>query len=292
MVQLNYTGQQLDQAIRKVRSDADVYTIMNSKKYGTGGTATTYGISVTATHLTASGSNPTTILEDTAVTLVFTADGTDYRTPATASVTNATATYVKTSATKCSLIISNPTGNVSVSITGTQIQKTTFTVVTSDSYHNSVVCETGMTWEEYASSGLQGSTNVSITNNKVYFQDEQVFTSSAFTTAVDPTSTITATTYYSQEQAAWIVGSWLINASPNSTMETITQPISFTAYEGTFTSITIDVSQDGIYYDSTKVYDFATTQWIYEGYRTINIPTDTAVSSPFLSWLTSNAIQL
>ena len=79
----------------------------------------TYTISVTTTNVTASSSNPTTIKEGTTATLVFTADGTNYKVPTSMpTITGATGTYTRTSDTSCTITLSNPTGNVSFSVVG------------------------------------------------------------------------------------------------------------------------------------------------------------------------------
>lgn len=75
-----------------------------------------YNITVNAEHITASASNPTTIGSSNSVTLKFTADA-GYIFPESVLVTNAQYTWSRSTG---ELTLINATGNVSVTITGTQ----------------------------------------------------------------------------------------------------------------------------------------------------------------------------
>ena len=79
-------------------------------------TVTNYSISVTATHCTADVSNPTIITSGSTATLVFVAD-TDYEVRAS-GVTATNATVVSVDKTTGTVVISNPTGNVTLAVVG------------------------------------------------------------------------------------------------------------------------------------------------------------------------------
>lgn len=294
MVQLSYTGQQLDQAIKKVRADADIYTILNGTKFGTG-TAAYYSITATASHLTADPSNPVQIYEDSSVTLVFTADGLTYKTPTSVSVTNASSIYVRSSNTRCSVVISNPTGNVSVSISGVAISTTSFSIVQNGNT-DSCTCETGMSWNEYRTSGMPGSQYVTISGTDVLYKGLKVFTSSSYTTAVTATSTITATTYYATDTSLLLSGTWLF-ADYISWSTDFSANVAFTSGGFTFTEMTGNL--DMLYYTSNRdvlVYYGAGEDmpigWQGDEFRTITFIGATPVTAEFKAFIVANAVQL
>lgn len=85
-----------------------------------------YNITPTLSHVTASGGNPTTIQENGTATLVFTA-ATGYELPDNVTVTGATGGWTKSTGT---LVLSNPTANVTFTITGILPQLATPTNLT------------------------------------------------------------------------------------------------------------------------------------------------------------------
>lgn len=294
MAQLSYTGQQLDQAIKKVRADADIYTILNGTKFGTG-TAASYSITTSASHLTVDPSNPVQIYEDSSVTLYFTADGVNYKTPTSVSVTNASAIFVRTSNTKCSVVISNPTGNVSVSISGVVLVKTTFTI--SGTETATLACETGMTWNTFRTSGMPGSEYITISGTDVYYKTDKLFTNSTYTTAVTASSVITATTYYGTDPSLILTGTWLFAEEIVGTSEpgepfVFTENVTFTSNGVTYTSMSSD--DNDLYYGATKTYSWVDPEhigWVSETYRTVTF-SNSVVSSSFKTFIVRNAIQL
>ena len=79
-----------------------------------------YSITTNLTNVTANTSNPTTVSTVASSTLTFTAS-TGYNLPDNVTVTGAEFTWTKSSGT---LVISNPTGNVSVTVAGVAISRT------------------------------------------------------------------------------------------------------------------------------------------------------------------------
>lgn len=77
----------------------------------------TYNITETLTNVTKSGTHPTTINAGSTVTLKYVADA-NYTLPDSVTVTGATSTWTKSTGT---LVISNPTGNVSIIVVGVRI---------------------------------------------------------------------------------------------------------------------------------------------------------------------------
>ena len=104
---------------------------------------TVYNITTNLTNITANTSNPTTVSTIASSTLIFTAN-TGYNLPDNVTVTGAEFTWTKSSGT---LVLSNPTGNVSVTIAGVAISRTitaTLTNVTAAS-GNATTIATGET---------------------------------------------------------------------------------------------------------------------------------------------------
>ena len=84
----------------------------------------TYSISTTLNNATAASGNPSTIKDGSTATLVFTFDGTYYTCPDAVTVSNATGSWTKDSTTQGTLVLSNPTAAVSVTVSGVQVQVT------------------------------------------------------------------------------------------------------------------------------------------------------------------------
>ena len=102
-----------------------------------------YNITTNITNVTANASNPTTVSTIASSTLTFTAN-TGYNLPDNVTVTGAEFTWTKSSGT---LVLSNPTGNVSVTVAGVAISYTitpTLTNVTAAS-GNATTIATGET---------------------------------------------------------------------------------------------------------------------------------------------------
>lgn len=102
-----------------------------------------YNITTNLTGVTANASNPTTVSTLASSTLTFTAN-TGYNLPDNVTVTGAEFTWTKSSGT---LVLSNPTGNVSVTVAGIAISRTitaTLTNVTAAS-GNATTIATGET---------------------------------------------------------------------------------------------------------------------------------------------------
>ena len=102
-----------------------------------------YNITTNLTNVTANASNPTTVSTIASSTLTFTAN-TGYNLPDNVTVTGAEFTWTKSSGT---LVLSNPTGNVSVTVAGVAISRTitaTLTNVTAAS-GNATTIATGET---------------------------------------------------------------------------------------------------------------------------------------------------
>ena len=102
-----------------------------------------YNITTNLTGVTANASNPTTVSTLASSTLTFTAN-TGYNLPDNVTVTGAEFTWTKSSGT---LVLSNPTGNVSVTVAGVAISRTitpTLTNVTAAS-GNATTIATGET---------------------------------------------------------------------------------------------------------------------------------------------------
>ena len=102
-----------------------------------------YSITTNLTNVTANASNPTTVSTVASSTLTFTAS-TGYNLPDNVTVTGAEFTWTKSSGT---LVLSNPTGNVSVTVAGVVISRTitaTLTNVTAAS-GNATTIATGET---------------------------------------------------------------------------------------------------------------------------------------------------
>lgn len=102
-----------------------------------------YSITTNLTNVTANASNPTTVSTVASSTLTFTAS-TGYNLPDNVTVTGAEFTWTKSSGT---LVLSNPTGNVSVTVAGVAISRTitaTLTNVTAAS-GNATTIATGET---------------------------------------------------------------------------------------------------------------------------------------------------
>lgn len=102
-----------------------------------------YSITTNLTNVSANASNPTTVSTVSSSTLTFTAS-TGYNLPDNVTVTGAEFTWTKSSGT---LVISNPTGNVSVTVAGVAISRTitaTLTNVTAAS-GNATTIATGET---------------------------------------------------------------------------------------------------------------------------------------------------
>ena len=102
-----------------------------------------YNITTNLTNITANTSNPTTVSTVASSTLIFAAN-TGYNLPDNVTVTGAEFTWTKSSGT---LVLSNPTGNVSVTIAGVAISRTitaTLTNVTAAS-GNATTIATGET---------------------------------------------------------------------------------------------------------------------------------------------------
>ena len=102
-----------------------------------------YSITTNLTGVTANASNPTTVSTLASSTLTFTAN-TGYNLPDNVTVTGAEYTWTKSSGT---LVLSNPTGNVSVTVAGVAISRTitaTLTNVTAAS-GNATTIATGET---------------------------------------------------------------------------------------------------------------------------------------------------
>ena len=102
-----------------------------------------YNITTNLTGVTANASNPTTVSTPASSTLTFTAN-TGYNLPDNVTVTGAEFTWTKSSGT---LVLSNPTGNVSVTVAGVAISRTitaTLTNVTAAS-GNATTIATGET---------------------------------------------------------------------------------------------------------------------------------------------------
>lgn len=94
------------------------------------GVAKSYTITPTLTNVTAASGNATSIAVGETKTLTFTAaDG--YALPDTVTVTGATGTWTKSSGT---LVISNPTGNVTFTIAGVAAAVTGYTLTVTESY--------------------------------------------------------------------------------------------------------------------------------------------------------------
>lgn len=140
-------------------------------------TVNVYGISTTLTGVTGASSNASKIYEGTSETLTFTADD-GYTLPETITVTNAQYTW-----NNGTLTLSNPTGNVTVTITGVQEQTPLIT-----NPLNGATITAGCTYE-FASgftpttvklNGITSSTSVtetiieSDTNHGVYSPDSTV----------------------------------------------------------------------------------------------------------------------
>jgi hypothetical protein len=103
----------------------------------------TYNITTNLTGVTANASNPTTVTTLASSTLTFTAN-TGYNLPGSVIVTGAEFTWTKSSGT---LVLSNPTGNVSITVAGVAISYTitpTLTNVTAAS-GNATTIATGET---------------------------------------------------------------------------------------------------------------------------------------------------
>lgn len=77
-------------------------------------TKITYSITENLTNVTATGTHPTSIAYGESVTLIYAAD-TNYKLPDTVTVTGATHTWASNTG---ALILSNPTGAVTITITG------------------------------------------------------------------------------------------------------------------------------------------------------------------------------
>ena len=296
MAQLSFTGQQLDQAIRKVREESDIYTVLAATKYGSG-SASLFSVTVTATNLTPDQNNPVTIMEDSSITLNFTANPATYKTPTTApSVTNATGLYIRTSSTRCSVVISNPYGNVSMSISGTAIVTRNFTISDSGGTTHSMTCESGMTWAEYAASEMPGATNIVINGTDVMYQNQKIFTTSSYATACSPSDTILAQTYYSADASLILTGTWLLNMELVDPESDLTTNVTFTSNGVTYTNFTIR-AYDSVLYGSTKVYLWEPDEewrigWLNEANRTITFAGTGAVSIAVRNWIYANGIQL
>ncbi len=102
-----------------------------------------YSITTNLTNVTANASNPTTVSTVSSSTLTFTAS-TGYNLPDNVTVTGATGSWTKSSGT---LVLSNPTGSVSVTVAGVAISRTitaTLTNVTAAS-GNATTIATGET---------------------------------------------------------------------------------------------------------------------------------------------------
>lgn len=102
-----------------------------------------YNITTNLTNVTANASNPTTVSTLASSTLTFTAS-TGYNLPDNVTVTGAEFTWTKSSGT---LVLSNPTGNVSITVAGVAISRTitaTLTNVTAAS-GNATTIATGET---------------------------------------------------------------------------------------------------------------------------------------------------
>ena len=102
-----------------------------------------YNITTNLTNVTANASNPTTVSTIASSTLTFTAN-TGYNLPDNVTVTGAEYTWTKSSGT---LVLSNPTGNVSITVAGVAISRTitpTLTNVTAAS-GNATTIATGET---------------------------------------------------------------------------------------------------------------------------------------------------
>ena len=102
-----------------------------------------YNITTNLTNVTANASNPTTVSTLASSTLTFTAN-TGYNLPDNVTVTGAEVTWTKSSGT---LVLSNPTGNVSITVAGVAISRTitaTLTNVTAAS-DNATTIATGET---------------------------------------------------------------------------------------------------------------------------------------------------
>ena len=83
---------------------------------------TIYNITVTLSNATSSPDNATTIIEEGTVVLVYTFDGVSYECPTTSPVvTGATGSWVKNSATQGTMTLTNPTSNVSFTVSGESI---------------------------------------------------------------------------------------------------------------------------------------------------------------------------
>lgn len=109
------------------RSDSSAYFYLTPDGNGdititaSDGGIRNYPITVSATNITPDVNNPSTVNINTPVTLTFNT-GTGYKVPDSANditVTNATkGTYTKVSNTQCTLVISNPTYSVDITLSG------------------------------------------------------------------------------------------------------------------------------------------------------------------------------
>lgn len=156
-----------------------------------------YNITTNLTNVTANASNPTTVSTVASSTLTFTAS-TGYNLPDNVTVTGAEFTWTKSSGT---LVLSNPTGNVSVTVVGVAISRTitaTLTNVTAAS-GNATTIATGETkvLTYTANSGYTLPDSVTVTGaTGVWNKDAGTLTLS------NPTANVTFTIAGVEEAAA------------------------------------------------------------------------------------------
>lgn len=175
-----------------------------------------YNITTNLTNVTANASNPTTVSTVASSTLTFTAS-TGYNLPDNVTVTGAEFTWTKSSGT---LVLSNPTGAVSVTVSGVAISRTitaTLTNVTAAS-GNATTIATGETkvLTYTANSGYTLPDSVTVTGaTGVWNKDAGTLTLS------NPTANVTFTIAGVEEASGYNV---TVTANSGST--------SFTIYDG------------------------------------------------------------
>lgn len=123
----------------------------------------TYTITETLTNVSKSGTHPTTINAGSTVTLKYTASA-NYKLPASVTVTGATSNWTQSTGT---LVISNPTANVSITVVAERITYSiteTLTNVTKTGTHPTFIAAGGTLALTYsAASGYELPTSVTVT---------------------------------------------------------------------------------------------------------------------------------
>lgn len=249
--------------------------------------ATVYNITENLSNCTADSSNQTSIVEGATATLKYTADA-NYELPDSVTVANATSNW---NAATGVLTISNPTGDVEITITAVRITYSiteNLTNVNKSGIHPTFIAAGGTIALLYtAPDNYELPDNITVTGAEYSWKE-----STGTLTLTNPTGAVTITMAGVSLLKIITAGTYVVKDAP--TVTSTHAQFAFTT--NTVAGSAITVTSAGITYalaaptGSTQVYTAATSAWTLPAYKTLVLAADVHVSEAFNTWWTTNVL--